>query len=478
MTHTILLPHAALAHHLDRLLAHRFGTVAVLMTRRHTLMSANRTGLNATLSTHLPCRHALSLVARLYTLVLPARQLLVARHSAAETLLAARNSPSLLVVPIAELGRLQHTRRTNSCCVTVVEHGMGTGVTACARLVAGRLLSATRNGRINHLSSTLALQLVEGHPMALQTMSRMTRPLAFMLATAQSRWTGQWTNMIDLDATLHVALVLSATPLLRALLLASSIIRSSGQLFAFHHLVHLATTTLHRRRFLTRRTRSQVALADATMRTRRSATAQDLVTNGLAQGNLIQASLSFRGQNWPLTTRTRFDAIRLQVARATLFRVAQSQALVVLAIQLLLAGTRTGELHRFQVLSSTGHRFRLPATVAIVLQLLVAGITCPGVALLGAPVQAAVTHLIAESVARIRLLLRTNHRLGRRSTTTVSSDRGLARWTGTWMTEQRTRMRAVGLPFTDIPATVRNIRAVVNWIFLLATEAHVVVGDF
>lgn len=476
MTHSILLPHATLAHHLDRLLAHGLWTVAV-MTRGHAFVPANRPGFHTTLSTHLPCCHAIALVARLYTLVLSAGQLLVARHSAAETLLAARNRPSLLVKSVAHLGRLQHTRRTNSGCVAVVEHGMGTGVTAGARLIAAWLFRATRNGRINHLSSALALQLVEGHSMTLQTMSRMTRPLALMLATAQGGRTGQWTNMIYVDATLQVALVLSATSLLRALLLAPRIIGPRSQLFAFHHLIHLPATTLDRRRLLTRRTRAQVALADAPMRTRGNATAQDLVANGLAQGNLIQAGLSLAGQNRLLPARTSFDAIRLQVARTTLLRMAKAQALVVLAVQLPVAWTRTRELHRLQVLSSTGHSFRLPAAVALVLQRLIAGITRAGVALLGAPVQATVAHFIAESVACDRLLLRTNHRLGRRSTATVSGHRGLTRWTGTRMTEQRTRVSAVGLPFAYISATVCDIVPVVLRILLFAAEAHVVVGD-
>lgn len=233
MAEPVLPPVAALTHHLHRLLAHRLGTFACV-TSRHALVPTDCPRTRATLLTDLPCRHAVPLMTRFDALVLAARQLLVARHATAEALLAARDRPSLLVAPVAPLGRLQHAGRTHRTRVAVVQNRMVTHVAPLAGLVAGGLLGAAGNGRVEHLGAALTLQLVEGGPLAGKAVPRVAGSLAFVLAATERRGTGQWTDVIDVDAALDVALVLSAAPLLCALFLATGIVGSRGQLPAFH----------------------------------------------------------------------------------------------------------------------------------------------------------------------------------------------------------------------------------------------------
>lgn len=228
--------------------------------------------------------------------------------------------------------------------------------------------------------------------------------------------------MIDINATLQITLVLATTPLLRALLLASSVIRSGRQLLTLDHLVHLSTATLDRCRLLTRRTRSQVTLGYASMGIRGHTAAQYLIADGITKRDLIQARLSLRGQYRFLATRATPNSFRCQLTVATRIRMTCPGTLVILAVQLFLACILARKLHILQILSGTWNRLLCIPTVTLVFQSLSAVLARSRVALLAALMQSTVTHLIAESIACYGLLLRTDHGLDRGSTTTLSSD--------------------------------------------------------
>lgn len=413
---------------------------------------------------------------RLNTFVLLTRQLLVARHATTETRLAARNRPPLLVIAITKLRRLDHTRRTNASSVAIVEHGVTTRMTPDARLVTRRLLRPARHWRVNHLRSALALELIERGTLTGQTMSRVTRSLALVFATTQRRRTWQWTNVINVYATLQVAFVLAATPLLRTLFLATRIVRTGRKLFTLYHLVHLATATLYRRGFLTRRTCTQVTLGDATVRTRRDAATEDFITNRLAKGNFIETRGTFSAQNRFLSTGTGFHSVRSQVAVTTRVPVARALALVVRAVQVLLAETLTRELHLLEISRRARNFLCFPATVTLVLEGLIAVGTVAHVTLLLALVQATVAHLLAEPIAGEFLLLRANHRLCCGSAATVSHHGRLAGGTSAGVAQERARMGTARLATTNFTATVRHVVAIVLRVLLFPAEAVVVVG--
>lgn len=264
MTQSILLSIPTLAHHFDRLLAHGLRAVSS-MTRSHALVPTDRPGLRAALFAGLPGLHAASFMTLPDAFVHLAGQLLVARHSTTETLLAARDRPPLLMPAETPFRSLDHTWRAHWSRVAVVKHCVIADVPPDAGLIAGWPLGSTGHWRVEHLCSALALKLVERRPLAGQTVSRMTRPLALVFATAQRRRTGQWTDVVNVYATLYVAFVLPAAPLLGALFLAPRIIRSCRQILTLDHLIHLSTATFHRCRLLARRTRSQVAFTHTPM---------------------------------------------------------------------------------------------------------------------------------------------------------------------------------------------------------------------
>lgn len=246
MARSLLLNISALTHHLHRLLAHGLGTFAH-MARRHAFMTTHCPRFAATLFAHLALGHAIALVTLLYALVLATRQFLVARHAAAETLLTAWDRSALFVAAETPFGRLNHTRRTHWPRVAIVQHGMGAHMSPRAWFIADRFLSAAGHGWVQHLGAAFALELVKGGPLTRQTMPGMTSTLALVLATAQRGWTGQWTDVVNVNATLDIAFVFAAAPLLGALFLASRIVRPCCQLLTFHHLIHLTTATLDRR---------------------------------------------------------------------------------------------------------------------------------------------------------------------------------------------------------------------------------------
>lgn len=125
---------------------------------------------------------------------------------------------------------------------------MAAHVIPAARLVACRPLRAARYGRIDDLSATLAGQLLERQPLTGRTMARMTRSIAFMLAAAQLRRTGQRAHVVNVDTALEIALVFAAATLFRTLFLAPGIVCPGGQHFALYLLVHVPATTLDGRR--------------------------------------------------------------------------------------------------------------------------------------------------------------------------------------------------------------------------------------
>lgn len=67
--------------------------------------------------------------------------------------------------------------------------------------------------------------------------------LALVLAATQSLVAGKRTNMLDVNATEHIALVLAAEAFLGALFLAASVIRLAHELHTGNLSIHIATAT-------------------------------------------------------------------------------------------------------------------------------------------------------------------------------------------------------------------------------------------
>lgn len=151
--------------------------------------------------------------------------------------------------------------------------------------------------------------------------------------------------------------------------------------------------------------------------------------------------------------------------------------LVVLAIQILLAGTVTTKLHRLQILCCTRNGPLCGSTVAVVLKCLLTVCTSTRVTLLAATVQATVSQFATQAIACDCLLLGANESFRGRSTTTLSGDGRLAGGTRTWMTEQCTGVIASGPSVAHFPTTVRHIIAIVLRVLLLAAETEIVLRD-
>lgn len=196
------------------------------MAGRVALVGARDSSLGTALLADVGLALARARVARLDALVPLAGQLLVAGHPAREALVAADDRLPLLVLPETPFRGLDHARWTSGRRVAVVQHLVVAHVLPLARLVAGRLLGSTRNRWVNHLCSALALQFLEGGPKAGKAVSWVACFIAFVFPTAQRRGTWKGTDMIDVDATLQIAPMLSTIPLFRALLFAPRVIRS------------------------------------------------------------------------------------------------------------------------------------------------------------------------------------------------------------------------------------------------------------
>lgn len=181
MAQPVLLPIPALAHHLNRLLAHRLRAVTD-MTRSHAFVAADGSWFSAALLACLPGCHTLSLVTLFDALVLLTRQLLVAWHSTTKAVLATRNRASLLMISVAIFRSLNHARRTDGTRVTIMKDCMRADMTASTGLIADRFLGATGHWRVQHLSPTLTLQFVEGGTLTGQTVAGMTCPLTLVLS--------------------------------------------------------------------------------------------------------------------------------------------------------------------------------------------------------------------------------------------------------------------------------------------------------
>lgn len=113
--------------------------------------------------------------------------------------------------------------------------------------------------------------------------------------------------MVDVDATLSVALVLATASFFGTTSLAASIVRSGRKLPTLDHLIHVSTTALDGSLLRAGWTLTQVALGGALMRMRRLATAQCLATDAFTRGHRIKATTPLLGCHRKLSTRTAGD---------------------------------------------------------------------------------------------------------------------------------------------------------------------------
>jgi len=191
--------------------------------------------------------------------------------------------------------------------MAVVLRRMLAAVGAGAGTFADGFLGAAGHRWIDDLRTALAVELLEAAAIARRAVATMTRLIAFVASAAQGAVAGQRAGVVDVDATLGVALVLATAALLGATPLATGVIRSRRQLATLDHLVHVATTALDGRLLCAGRTLPQVALAGALMRMRRLAAAQCLATDAFARGHGIKAAAALLRRHGQLATRTAGD---------------------------------------------------------------------------------------------------------------------------------------------------------------------------
>lgn len=285
----ILLAIAALALHLDQLLAGRLWAVA-LVTDGGTFVATEQARLGAALAALLARLLALALVAGPDALVSAAGQRLAAGQATAEAGLGAGYGLALLMLAMTPLRGEHHAGRAGGRRMAIVLRRMLAAVGARAGALADGLLGAAGHRRIDDLGAALAVELLEAAAIAGRTIAPMAGLIALMPATGERSIAGQWTGVIDVDAALGVALVLAAAALLGAATLAARIVRARRQLPALDHLIHVAAAALHSRLLRAGRALAQVTLAGALMRVRWLAAAQRLVARALARGHRIEAA--------------------------------------------------------------------------------------------------------------------------------------------------------------------------------------------
>lgn len=264
----ILLAIAALALHLDQLLARRLRAVA-LVTRCRTLVAAEHARLRTALTAQFTCLLTLPVVARPDALVTSAGKRLTASKATTEGALGAGYRLALLVIAVAPLRGKHHAGRAHRRGMAIMLRRVIAAVRATAGLLAVRLLGAAGHRWIYDLRAALAVELLEAAAIAGRAVAAMTWLIAFVSPAAQGAVTGQWTGVIDVNATLRVALVFATAALLRAASLAACIVRTRRQLATLDHLIHVATATLDCRLLRTRRALAQVTFAGTLMRMRR-----------------------------------------------------------------------------------------------------------------------------------------------------------------------------------------------------------------
>lgn len=146
------------------------------------------------------------------------------------------------------------TRRTRGARMAIVLNRMIAWVLARTWIVAGRTLGTARNGWIDHIRSTLAVELVKGAPVAWRAVAAVAGLVAFVLAARQGVVAGHRADVIDIDAAFLRAFVLATAALLRTTFLAARIVRPSDKLTTLDHLVHVPAAAANGRLLAARRT--------------------------------------------------------------------------------------------------------------------------------------------------------------------------------------------------------------------------------
>lgn len=131
---------------------------------------------------------------------------------------------------------------------------MGTVVLSGAGLIAGRFLRSARHWWIDDAGSTLAGQLVERNAVARLTGTFVTGLVAPVTAAGQHLRAGLRAEVIVIDATLLVTLVLSTAAHPSTTFLAAGIVGACLQLLAFDLLIHVTAAAFDDGGFVARRT--------------------------------------------------------------------------------------------------------------------------------------------------------------------------------------------------------------------------------
>lgn len=315
--------------------------------------------------------------------------------------------------------------------MAVVRDGMIAGMLSRAGLFADRSLRATRNGWIDDVGTTLAIELLERTPVTGQTSALVACLIALVFAARQIVIARQRTHVIDVNATFLIAFVFAAVALLRATFLAARIIRSRRQQGAFDHLVHMPASALHARLLIARRTRTGVAFVLAHMRVARLATSQSFLAHAGAQWDWIFATFTLVQSHRGFAAWARGHNRRQELAFTTIARMTNLLAFVILAVQVLVADATARILRGLVVLPGASHLLFVTATEAHMLHLLVAAITRSLVAFLRTAMHRTTELFIAHLIAFQIVLLAALHHLLGATTTTLPGDSCLARRTWT-----------------------------------------------
>lgn len=221
----ILFAITALALNLDELLARRFWAITV-MARGSTLVPTEQAWLGAALAAQFACLLAVSLVAGSNALVASTGERFTTGEATAEAALGAGNGLALLVVAVTPFCGEHHAGRADGRRMAVMLRRMLAAVSAGAWSLADGLLGATGHRWIDDLCTALAVELLEAAAIAGRAVATVTWLIAFVASAAQGAIAGQRAGVIDIDATLGVALVLATATFLGATSLAASVIRS------------------------------------------------------------------------------------------------------------------------------------------------------------------------------------------------------------------------------------------------------------
>lgn len=189
LTTAILFAIATLALDLDKLLARRLWTIA-LMTRGSTLVTTEQARFGAALAAQFTCLLTVAFVTGLDALVASTGERLATGEATAEAGLGAGNGFALLVIAMTPFRCEHHTGWTSGCRMAVMLRHMLTGMGARAGTLANGFLGATRHRWIDDFRTALTIEFLEAAAIAGRTIATMTRLIAFVASTAQSAITG------------------------------------------------------------------------------------------------------------------------------------------------------------------------------------------------------------------------------------------------------------------------------------------------